>query len=158
MGGIVSIELLLDPDTEARVRSDWAALADAGLSSLGVHHARSNRPHITLLVRPQLPELSFAAAAALLPVPLALESPLVFRHGDRGVLAWRVEPSPELRGLHGAIHAAAPPGDDAPHTAPGGWTPHITLARRLRLASLADALEVLGPPCTGSGVALRRWD
>ena len=155
---VVSIELLLDPDTEARVRADWQALADAGLSSLAAHTAPSNRPHITLLVRPALAEVAFAAAAARLPVPIALAEPTVFAHGDRGVFVWRATLTDELRELHREVHLAAKPGPDAAHTAPGEWTPHITLARRLRLASLPDALGVIGPPLAGTGVSLRRWD
>ena len=65
MSTIVSIELLLDPETEERVRSDWQRLAVAGLSSLGAHPSPSNRPHITLLVRPQLVELPFTDAATV---------------------------------------------------------------------------------------------
>ena len=156
--GVVSIELLLDPDTEARVRADWQRLADAGLSSLGAHTAPSNRPHIPLLVRPALAEVAFGAASARLPVPIALAEPTVFAHGDRGVLVWRVEVTDELRELQRDVHRAAGPGSDAAHTAPGEWTPHITLARRLRLVSLPEARSLIGPPLSGTGVALRRWD
>ena len=156
--GIVSIELLLDPDTEARVRADWQALADAGLSSLAAHTAPSNRPHITLLVRPAPAEADFAAAAARLPVPIALAEPTVFAHADRGVLAWRVTLTDELRELHREVHVAAGTGPGAAHTAPEEWTPHITLARRLRLVSLPDALDLIGPPLAGAGISLRRWD
>ena len=155
---VVSIELLLDPETEERVRADWARLADAGLSSLAAHTAPSNRPHVTLLVRPSLAAVAFPAAAGLLPVPVELAEPLTFRHGDRAVLAWRVVVGDELRALHRAVHDAVPAGDDLPHTAPGEWTPHVTLARRLRTASLPEALAAIGPPRTGQGVALRRWD
>jgi 2'-5' RNA ligase len=158
VSSIVSIELLLDPESEARVRADWQHLADAGLSSLAAHRADSNRPHVTLLVRPALAAVAFTTALAQLPVPVSLIEPVVFAHGDRGVLAWRVLPSDGLRDLHRAIHAEAPPGDDAAHTLPGEWTPHVTLARRVRLESLSDALGVIGPPLTGTGVSLRRWD
>ena len=158
MGDIVSIELLLDAVTEARVRADWERLASAGLSSLAAHRTDSNRPHVTLLVRPALAAATFADAAARLPIAIGLGVPIVFRHGDRGVLVRPVAPSDELLELHRVIHAAAPPGMDASHTAPGDWTPHVTLARRLRLASLPDALRLLGPEHAGTGVALRRWD
>ncbi len=97
-------------------------------------------------------------AVGLLPVRIDLAEPVTFTHGDRAVLAWRVAPTEELRDLHRAVHAAAGEGEDAPHTTPGAWTPHITLARRLRLASLPEALDLIGPPLTGTGVALRRWD
>ena len=158
MSAIVSIELLLDPETESRVRADWARLAEAGLSSLASHRSPSSRPHVTLLVRPHLEPVVFADAAGLLPIPVVLAAPIIFRHGDRGVLAWGVEPGEELLRLHGVVHATAPPGADAPHTAPGEWTPHVTLARRLRVEDLAVALDVLPRQHAGRGVALRRWD
>lgn len=156
MPDVVSIELLLDPETEAAVREDWRRLQDAGHSSLGAHTSSSNRPHVTLLVRPTLAPLTFPDVR--LPIPVTLAEPVVFAHGDRGVLAWSVEPSAELVELHRGIHARVPEGEDAAHTRPGEWTPHVTLARRLRLDALPDALALLGPPRTGSGVAIRRWD
>ena len=158
MRDVVSVELLLDEATEARVRADWRRLADAGLSSLAAHTAPSNRPHITLLARPTLAVVAFTAVTACLPIPITLAEPVVFAHGDRGVLAWRVVLSEELRDLHAVVHAAVPAGDDASHTAPGSWTPHITLARRLRLESLNDALGLIGTASEGTGVSLRRWD
>ncbi|GAC01542.1 hypothetical protein GONAM_28_00440 [Gordonia namibiensis NBRC 108229] len=48
------------------------------------------------------------------------------------------------------------------HVEPGGWTPHITLGRRLTYHQIGEALatlEPLGEPdrvCTFT--ALRRWD
>jgi len=158
MSDIVSIELLLDPETEARVRADWERLAEAGLSSMASHHAASNRPHVTLLVRPALDDIRFFDALAQLPLPVVLGAPIVFAHGTRGVLARQVVMSPELLRLHSSVHAEAGPGRDAPHTAPGDWTPHVTLARRLRQEDLSRALSLLGPEVLGSGVALRRWD
>lgn len=158
MPDVVSIELMLDAETEADVRVDWARLEGAGMSSLGAHRSPSNRPHVTLLVRPELTEIDLTAAVALLPIRLELAKPVVFAHGDRGVLAWKVVPTPGLTLLHTTVHACAPPGEDAAHTAPGEWTPHITLARRLRLNDLAGALRLLGPGRVGSGVSLRRWD
>jgi len=155
---VVSIELLLDAVSEAAVRADWERLAAAGHSSLAAHTASSNRPHVTLLVRRALAPHPFEDAVALLPLALTLGEPVVFRRGDRGVLARRVVPTDDLLRLHAAVHEAVPPGADAPHTAPGAWTPHVTLARRLRRDALDDALRLLGPERTGTGVALRRWD
>ena len=158
MSDVVSIELLLDAASEAAVRADWGRLHAAGHSSLAPHTAASNRPHVTLLVRPTLEPAEFAEAAGLLPVPVTLAEPIVFAHGDRGVLARRVVDTEELHRLHAAVHAAVAPGPDAPHTALGAWTPHVTLARRLRLADLDAALRVLGPELTATGTTLRRWD
>ncbi|WP_396641137.1 2'-5' RNA ligase family protein [Microbacterium sp.] len=158
MGDVVSIELVLDAETEAQVRADWDRLARAGHSSLAAHTAPSNRPHITLLVRPSLPPHDFAEALSLLPFSVTLGAPLLFPHGDRTVLARSVVLDDALLAAYDAVRGSVPPGDDAPHTEPESWTPHVTLARRLRLASLDDALALLGPERSGSAVALRRWD
>jgi 2'-5' RNA ligase len=158
MGSIVSIELLLDAETEELLRADWARLAAAGFSSMAAHTSPSNRPHITLLVRPTLPTLDFAQATQLLPIPVTVAEPITFRHGDRAVLARKVVTSDELLELHRSIHGIAPPGDDAAHTKPGEWVPHVTLARRLAIARLPDALALLGPPRAAKAVGLRRWD
>lgn len=154
----VSIELLLDLQTEAYVRADWAALESAGHSNLGAHRAPSNRPHITLLVRPTLELIAFASVVAELPFEIALGEPIVFDHGERIVLARPVVLDETLARVHRAAHDAVPAGEDAPHTVPGEWTPHVTLARRLRRESLDDALALLGAPRRGFAVSLRRWD
>lgn len=155
---VVSIELTLDAATDAAVRADWARLIDAGLPSLGRHPSPSNSPHVTLLVRTTLEPVDFASAVDQLPIDVELGEPTVFPHGDRGVLVRPLLVDESLRRLHLAVHDAAPPGEDAPFTAPGDWTPHVTLARRLRLDRLDEALALLGPAGRGRGVALRRWD
>lgn len=159
---VISIELLLDEASESLVRADWERRAAAGHSSMAAHRSDSNRPHITLLVRPAdavpVDARAFVAATAHLPVRIHLADPIVFAHGDRAVLARRVVLTDAVRALHADVHAAIPPGDDAPHTAPGEWTPHVTLARRLRLDALDEARALLHPPHTAAGVALRRWD
>jgi len=164
-GAIVSLELLLDADSEERIRAEWQVLADAGLSSLAAHTSPSNRPHITLLVRPSISPLTRADLAAVveLPMPVTLGDPVLFGAGDRRVLARSVVPSRELLGLHAALHALAGDGaPDAAHTRPGEWTPHVTLARRIRLDALPKALTLLdethssAPPAEAR--SLRRWD
>lgn len=169
---VVSLELLLDAATESRIRAEWEALAGAGLSSLAAHTSASNRPHITLLVRPALELPGGAtlgeAAGLSLPLPLRLGAPVLFGMGDRRVLARSVLPSAELLRLHAALHDLAGEGDDAPHTRPGDWTPHVTLARRLRIDTLPQALRLLDAVADGgsadaeppavTATALRRWD
>ncbi|MDN3310987.1 2'-5' RNA ligase family protein [Microbacterium oryzae] len=155
---ITSIELLLDASLEEAVRSEWQALADARLSSLAAHTSASNRPHVTLLVREEVAQHTFAAQVARLPLPVTLESPSVFAHSDRGVLVRRVIVTPELAELHRDVHREAGPGDDKPHTRPDEWTPHVTLARRLRLTNLDAALAILGAELRGQAVGMRRWD
>lgn len=157
--GITSIELLLDDAAEARVRSEWAVLAAAGMSSMAGHEAASNRPHVTLLARSE-PVPHPLALAVTLPLPLVLGPPLLFGDGDRRVLARSVVPSAELLALQRAVRDAAGAGDSGAdnHFAAGRWSPHVTLARRLRLVDLPRALSLLGPPIEAQGAALRRWD
>ena len=158
MSAIVSIELLLDAATEAAVRAEWDALAAAGVSSLAGHTAVSNRPHITVLVRPALDPFEPRAALGQLPMPVTLGAPVLFGSGDRRVLVRSVIPTEQLLSLHAAVHASVPPGDDAPRTDPGQWTPHVTLARRIRLADLPVALRCVEGDLAGDIVTMRRWD
>lgn len=158
MSEIVSIELLLDPDTEAAVRREWDALAAAGLSSLAAHTAPSNRPHVTLLVRTALAPFDHGRLVAQLPIPVTLGAPLLFGAGDRRILVRSIVPSQRLLALHAELHAIVSPGDDTAHTVPGEWMPHITLARRVRVADLAVAVGLVEGDLHGQVVGLRRWD
>jgi len=157
---ITSIELLLDADAEAAVRAEWDALAAAGLSSMAPHASPSNRPHVTLLARRGgVPRpLPLALADRALPLPLVLGAPMLFGDGDRRVLVRSVVPSAALLALHAAVRDAAGVGDDVEHMGQDSWTPHVTLARRMRLADLERALPLVGDAIDGEGVALRRWD
>ena len=155
---IVSIELLLDDAAAARVQAEWQALAAAGLPSMARHNGASNRPHITLLVRSAVPSFDSSALVDRDAFPVTLGAPLLFGTGDRRILVRSVVPSEALLGLHRAVHAAAGTGDDLPHTAPDGWTPHVTLSRRLPSADVPAALASVGGDIRGRAVALRRWD
>lgn len=155
---VSSIELLLDRATEAAVRAEWDALAAHGMSSLAPHTSASNRPHVTLLARTDLAPFD---AHALLERPsfaVTLSAPLLFGAGERRVLARSIVPSAELLDIHAAVHAGVGRGEDAPHTSPGSWTPHVTLARRLRIVDLAAALDHVAGEIHGRAVGLRRWD
>ena len=158
----------------------WRALADAGVPSLADHAGATNRPHVTLLAAHGLggsADDAVRAIAAAAPLPtLRLGGLLVFGVPPRGlVLARQVVVDETLLALHGRIHAAvdaspgeARPHDDTdaetvevvPHTRPGSWTPHVSLALRLTTEDLAQAVDALGrvdpldAPCAG----LRRWD
>jgi 2'-5' RNA ligase len=50
------------------------------------------------------------------------------------------QPREPLERMHRAIHAAIDPALCPPHYRPGGWTPHCTLAMRVRDACRDDAL------------------
>ncbi|GAA4677507.1 2'-5' RNA ligase family protein [Frondihabitans cladoniiphilus] len=169
-----SLELLLDPATDRGVRDDWQALLDAGLPSQGRHQGASNAPHVTLLARPSLDDSNdteLGRALTDLPLPARLGGLVVFGRPPRGlVLARLVVVTPGILRLHAVVHEivgdAGPDAPkesteawDAPHTRPGHWTPHVTLASGLSPAQLADALPLLGPAdLEGAFVAGRRWD
>ncbi|KQQ67199.1 2'-5' RNA ligase family protein [Microbacterium sp. Leaf320] len=153
-----SIELLLDAEAEAAIRAEWDALATRGLSSLAGHTSASNRPHITMVARLGLAPPDRGFLAGIPSFPIALGAPLLFGSGDRRVLARSIVPSPELLSLRETILAAVGPGDDAPHTAPGEWMPHVALARRLRVADLATALDLIGGDIHAHSCNVRHWD
>lgn len=153
-----SIEMLLDPVADAAVRTEWDALAARGLSSLAGHTSTSNRPHITLVARVDLPPVDPDALAGIPSFPITLSAPLLFGTGERRVLARSIVPTSELISLREMILAAVGPGEDAPHTAPGEWMPHVALARRLRVADLAQALDLVGGDVHAHARSVRHWD
>lgn len=155
-----SVELLLDAASEARVRADWARLADAGLTSQSRHPSPTNRPHVTLAAVAALPEGAeerLAAACSGLPVRARL-GPLAVLGQDPAVLVRLVVATTELLALHAQVAGAAGvPPDDL--SAPGRWLPHLTLARRMPLTEVSRAIGLL--PRGDEHVrfvAARRWD
>lgn len=162
MTHVVSLELVFDDDTDAAVRAEWDALLRADLPSQARHRGQSNRPHTTLLVRDELRRIDDAPLAEALPLPLILGAPLVFGAGPHRVIARSVVPTVELLELHTLAHRLAGPGADAEHTMPGAWTAHVTLARRVPLDRIGDALGVLadhgGGDLPALAVGIRRWD
>jgi hypothetical protein len=159
-----SLEGLLDPATDAEVRREWAALADAGLPSQAKHQGVTNAPHVTLSVATGVPgfvESGVARETApLLPVTVRL-GPLLVMGSMRFVLARLVVPSDALLRLHAAVVQVMSAAPDVPEVVrPGRWTPHVTLARGLGSRQVGDALAVLGRTQTleGSLETVRRWD
>lgn len=173
-----SLELLLDEPSDQQVRAEWAALAAAGLPHQGRIASTTNRPHATLVAASRIDALAdptLAGVAMRLPVDMRLGAPIVFGGGSRATLARLVVPSTELLSVHAQVFrlsaefvASGPAGDSASsvnqgafaHTAPGRWTPHVTLARRMDPEQLARALDVLDlrAEIVGEFTALRRWD
>jgi 2'-5' RNA ligase superfamily len=161
-----SIELLLDADSDAAVRRIWAKLADAELPSQAANKSPSNRPHISLVVAERIDadvDILLRATAQRLPIRCVIGAPLVFG-GPRFTVARLVVPSAELLSLQADAHDAClphlVPGPMA-HTAPGAWTPHVTLCRRMDPTQLAKALTVvkkLTRDIRGEFVGMRHWD
>ena len=161
-----SIELLLDPDSDAAVRRVWTKLADAELPSQAANKSPSNRPHISLVVAERIDadvDILLRPIAQRLPIRCVVGAPLLFG-GPRFTVARLVVPSAELLSLHADAHDACLPhllpGPMA-HTTPGAWTPHVTLCRRMDPAQLAKALTVvkkLTRDIRGEFVGMRHWD
>jgi 2'-5' RNA ligase len=161
---VQSVELLLDPPSERAVTAQWSQLVDAGLPSQARHTGATNRPHITVAVARELDGDQEAAIATAvggaLPLTLRLGGLLVFGPGPF-ILARLVVPSTELLALQRNVVAAIGPTSSAfPHQQSGGWTAHVTLARRLTADQLVGALTILSPvdDLAVRAQAVRRWD
>jgi 2'-5' RNA ligase len=170
---VQSIELLLDDEGDAAVRASWAGLADAGLPSLADHAAASNRPHVTVAVTTgsgfEIAERGLRAvfegwAIATSGLAATIGAPVLFGgHRHRWVLARQVVPSRPLLTVHAAVHRAlllhAPQAEVVPQTAQDGWTPHVTLARRMPSDRLGEALAAVDPePVAVRFRSARLWD
>jgi 2'-5' RNA ligase len=156
-----SVELLFDADTEARLRQIWADLDAADLPV----RVPAGRPHVTVAVAeriaPDVDELLLPIARQL-PLPCSVGAPLLFGQSS-AVLARLIVPTTELLALHAAVHRVCGPHllpGPLPHSLPGHWTAHVTLARRLEGAQLEPVLRIAGRPAEiyGTLTALRRWD
>jgi len=155
-----SIDLTFDDTIEKAIRGEWDALERAGFSSLGAHRSDSNRPHLTLVVGTPLEIVDHPATHDALrqPLPVTIGPPVLFGSGDRRVLARLVTPTAELLELQAAVHAAVNPQGLVAHSHPGVWVAHVTLARRIRLDDLPQALDLLGDDIVGEATALRLWN
>jgi len=171
-----SIELLLDSHSDAAIRADWQALADAGLPSQVNVKSATNRPHITLLAAERIsPDADdvLRELAPRLPMDCVVGAHVVFGGpvfgGTRMSLARLVVPSAELLALHAEVYRLTLPhltGHPFPHCRPGHWTAHATLGRRLTPVQVGAALalapevapDLMAPDLMAEAVALRRWD
>ena len=158
-----SVEMLPDDDIDAAVRGDWQRLIDAGLPSAGRHPSETNRPHVTVAVRDDLPDDAVSRLTALgteLPAACRLGGAVVFPARDRFVLARPIVMTAALMRFHAEVVGliGAPPEDYAV-TAQDRWTPHVTLARRMTAEQVGQALAVVGAASLdGRFLGLRLWD
>ena len=160
-----SIELLLDDDSDAAIRTVWHRLEDCGLPSQLRVTSATNRPHVTLLaaerIAPDVDE-ELTQLRSRLPLPVVVGAPLIFG-GGKLTLARLVVASADLLALHcDVVERCLPhlPREPYAHSAPGHWTPHVTLGRRFTPAQVAQALVVdgLSADIDAQVVGLRRWD
>lgn len=159
-----SAELLLDPVSEAVVLGDWARLAEAGLpTEQRVEPSPTHRPHVTLWAGPAIAAAVDEALPAVvggLDLPLLLGSLLVFgRRRGQVVLVRQVVPSAALLALQTRVAERCGTEPDS-HFAPGRWSPHVTLARRVPVERLGEVVTVLGevPDVSATSRGCRRWD
>lgn len=160
-----SVELLFDSETDAAVRRIWDDLGAAGIRSQATNRSPSNRPHVTLTVAEEMADGVDEALRPLLdmlPFDGLIGAPMLF--GARALVLVRLlVPSTPLLDLQREVDRLCRPhidGDPLPHTAPGQWTPHVTLARRLPPEQLpaAVAVKALGADIGCRIVGLRHWD
>jgi 2'-5' RNA ligase superfamily protein len=156
-----SVELVFDPDTEAQIRQTWDALAGAGIPS----QAPASRPHATVTVAGHIAvevDALLTPVVDRFPLPCRIGAALLFGR-SAAVLARLVIPTAELLGVHAQVYRICLPHlapGPMPHTQPGQWTPHVTLARHVPPAQLGRAVHIAGRPqeIAGAVVGLRRWD
>jgi hypothetical protein len=160
-----SVELVFDADTEAAVRRIWADLTEVGVRSQAAHPDPSNRPHVTLAVAESIDDSVHDALRPVLqrlPLICSLGAPMLFGRRDF-TLVRLVVPSAGLLSLHADVHGASLPQMPAgplPHSEPGRWTPHVTLAHRVPADQLRAALTVksVGRDLSATAVGIRHWD
>lgn len=159
-----SIELLLDPDSDALIRAAWSTLAGAGLPSQAHVASPTNRPHVTLLAAKTISadgDGALRELAVSLPVHGVIGAPIVFS-GPRRTLARLIVPSAHLLALHQAVYELVLPfvgGEPFAHCRPGRWTPHITLGRRITADAIGAAVSAVDASDVAAQMTgLRRWD
>jgi len=160
---VQSVELLLDARLEAAVRHEWEALVEAGVSRELRRGGEPAVPHITVGVADSLPaqvedELQTIDHGAGLELRLG---GLLLLGGHSSVLVRLVVPSAPLLDLQATVWNTLRDCPGMPDTmAPGRWTPHVTLARRVGPTDLSTAVELLGgrTSADGSVAGMRRWD
>ncbi len=156
-----SIELLLDPDTEAATRRLWQSLSEAGLRSPG----QTSRPHVTMVVAEEISadvDKLLTPVTRQLPLRCVIGAPMVFGE-SRFTLVRLVVPTAELLSLQAEVHRVCLPHltpGPASNTLPGQWTPHLTMARRVDPPQLGRAITIrkLARDVIGRVVGIRRWD
>jgi 2'-5' RNA ligase superfamily len=156
-----SIELLFDPDTEAAIRRIWDDLAAADIPS----QAPAGRPHVTLVAAERIApdaDASLLPVTQRLPLDCAVGASVLFGR-SHAILARLIVPTAEMLALHAEVHRVCGPhlpSGPLPNSLPDHWTAHVTLARRVGGAQLAEALRIAGRPSElrGSLAGLRRWD
>jgi 2'-5' RNA ligase len=159
-----SLELLFDAGTEAALRSEWTALADAGLPSSARNPSPSNRPHVTVAVAEDGLDRSLEAVRdavdGLLPLSVTIGGLLLFPSPRGAILSRPLVVSRALLELHARVADAVSGTATVLETARiDAWTPHATLARRLSPEQVGEAAGILSRRArAATATGLRLWD
>jgi hypothetical protein len=157
------VELLLDARLDATVRREQEALVDAGVARQLRRGGDPAVPHLTVSVAASIPpDIEEALRAIDHGVGLQLRlGGLMLLGGRSTVLVRAVVPSVPLLELQAMVWETLRgcPGMPA-NLAPGAWTPHVTLVRRVGPSDLPTAVDALGgrTSAEGSVAGMRRWD
>jgi 2'-5' RNA ligase len=159
-----SVELIVDPLSEAALRAQAERLAAAGLPSVrGTTSSPAQRPHITLYAAEAIaPEVDAELPSLFSGLDLTVRiGPLMVfgRRADRLILVRAVAGSTELLQLQ-ARTARLCAADPTGQFGTGRWLPHVTLARRMSHDQLGAAVRAVGADADLRATArhCRRWD
>jgi 2'-5' RNA ligase len=160
-----SVELLLDDASDAEVRAQWDRLGDAGLpTSRRTQPSPSHAPHVTLWAGDEIDPVDDQSLPDLFAdrdLELVIGSVLLFGPRRGGyVLVRQVVASRALLDLQLQVLQVLRTPAYAGFT-DGRWSPHVTLARRVRTDQVAPSLTALAasPPELVAQVREgRRWD
>ncbi|MBA3528226.1 MAG: 2'-5' RNA ligase family protein [Propionibacteriaceae bacterium] len=161
-----SVELLLDSATEELVHREWVLLKEAGLpTELRSSPAEHHRPHITLFAGSAISEEAEQELPALMVgLDLRVQIGALMFFGplrQRFVAVHQVVATVELLELQSRV-ARVCGAEAAGQFAPGRWTSHVTLARRVSSSEVAGMVSALGSAGAVDRVAMvracRRWD
>jgi 2'-5' RNA ligase len=160
-----SVELLLDDTADAEIRLQWDRLGDAGLPTArrtepSPHHA----PHVSLWAGGRLRDAAESRLPPLftdLDLEVVIGGLLLFGPNRGGyILVRQVMVSTALATLQQRVVEICGSGYGGQFR-DGRWSPHITLARRVRVDQLGPSLAALAgsPPELVARVRrARRWD
>jgi 2'-5' RNA ligase len=160
---VQSVELLLDAHLDAMVRREQEALVDAGVARQLRRGGDPAVPHLTVGVAASIPpDIEDALRAIDHGAGLELRlGGLLLLGGRSTVLVRVVVPSVRLLELQATVWETLRGCPGMPdNLAPGAWTPHVTLVRRVSPSDLSTAVDVLGgrTSAAGSVAGMRRWD
>ena len=155
----LAVCLLPDAPVDAAVRRLWARMEEAGVPSLASHTHRRHTPHLSYAALRSWDLDAVVAALSALPerppVRLHLDALGMFRR-SRCWLVPAVTADLAIR-QQAVVDAVVATGADLhKHYRPGDWTPHLTLAPRLRLEDLPVVARLVNDvlPITGTASAV----